>query len=376
MKNIACFASIHSNNDLWISHLRFNGLYKADLCSNNVEKIADFPNIDVGADGLHYCGKKYGDKLYFFPQKSRGIDIYDLSTGEFSQVEIPLGDNKYGRTIIDVYEYDDTAVLLPRFKGMPIIIFSMNKGEIIDTLQLLEANKYGSEDTNDLILYSCKVDDKIYYPIRNKNCIGSYDIKKREEKIYILDGINKMMGDIEYDGSYFWMNSDDGIYRWKLECNSLERICDCRDIRQSWIEHFILYENKMICIPRWLGDIKIINIKTLEKEIIPIKVSELHGNIDTPWRDIKDCFVWGQRLVILPVRYGETIFVDLDTHKISYTRHISKESMDLLGKISIQEENSEDFGEYIGGILYNKCNNLKYKNTNGKDIWDVLNSSK
>ena len=139
--------------------------------------------------------------------------------------------------------------------------------------------------------------DEIFYPIHGTNRIGSYNFKKKTEKIYLLKGLKKILGDIVYDGSDLWINADQGIYQWKPYNNSLKLICDCSSEREGWIEQFILYKQELIGIPRWLNKIKIIDRSDFSLKEMYIDKFFLSKNQDMSWRDVRESFVWRDKLV-------------------------------------------------------------------------------
>lgn len=357
MKKIACFAYVKDGDDLWISHFKFNGLYKINLSSGNVAFMGRFPNHSGQEKALHFCGKKYGSKLYFFPQNTDSIDIYDIATGEYCSEMIPIKDKIFQKVIVEAFQYDDTCVLVPRFADIPLMILSLSENKIIECINLPESNQKASEDSKNLTLYACMIDHVIYFPVKDTNCIGSYDLDKREEKVYILSELEKIVGDFKFDGNDIWFNADSGIYKWNPNTNMLKFVCDCSSEKEGWIENLVIHEDLVICVPRWLNNIKIINKNTLKQTNIKIDTDLLHGNIDTPWRDIRGSFIWNNELIILPVRYKETICVDLTDFKVRLKEYTSDECMFSLPQVSMKEENEDnlcEFLSYINNEIYKK----------------------
>lgn len=372
MKKIATFAYVRDDDTLWISHFRYNGIFKIDLCTEHVEHVGSFTNHDVGDSELHYSAYKCDNLLYFFPQYCNSVDGYDISTGECFCIEIPGMKNKNGKAIIETFVYNDTMIMIPRYKDVPIMFFSLKERAIVECVELDEVKRYVSEDSKDLTLYACMRDSVIFFPIKDTNYIGSYDLKRKKEKIYIIDGVKDIKGDIEFDGTHIWLNADSGIYKWNPDVNELQFVCDCISEKEGWIEKFILYKNMMICVPRWLNNIKVIYINTLDAKNVPISTALMHNNVDIPWRDVKGCFVWKNMLVMLPIKFSETIFVDLETFVVTYKNIVLDEYIPLMNKIALKEQNNGnvfDFLSYIQQEFQGKCND---SNTIGSIIWNKI----
>lgn len=344
---LSFYAQVVLDKELWISSSRFNGLFRINIESNEITFIGRFPQHNVGDAELHLFAKKYGDKIYFFPKCSKSIDIYDLKTGKFTSVVCSA--NRLNRyvTAIDAFLLDkDTLLIVPCYSGMPLQEFSIRKEEIIRSTELKETNQYVKNEANTMSLYACKVQDEIFYPIHGTNRIGSYNFKKKTEKIYLLKGLKKILGDIVYDGSDLWINADQGIYQWKPYNNSLKLICDCSSEKEGWIEQFILYKQELIGIPRWLNKIKIIDRSDFSLKEVYIDKFFLSKNQDMSWRDVRESFVWRDKLVISPIKYKEAIYIDLNNYKIECKKYESPE-ISFLENFFSYEKKEEDLREYF-----------------------------
>lgn len=321
MNNLSYYAQVVVGNELWVSNIRFNGLFKIDLESGGVVFIGKFPRYDMGNEELHLFAKKYRDKIYFFPKQSKGIDIYDLKKGTFTYVECETDrDNGYA-TAINAFCFDENNVfVVPCYLNTPLQEFSLKKELIIRSIELQKSSKYVKNETNTRMLYACKARNEIFYPIKGTNKVGSYHSKEKKEKVYSIKGVKKILGDIVFDGKDFWINADQGIYQWNPYEGDLKFVCDCSSEKEGWIEQFIIYERVIICIPRWLNHIKIIDRQNFDQQEIQIDKSELNVNIDMSWRDVRESIIWWDTLIISPVKYKETIFVNLNNYRVVYKK--------------------------------------------------------
>lgn len=348
MNCLSFYAQVVFNNELWISSSRFNGLFRISLESDEITFIGRFPLHHSKDAELHLFAKKYGDKIYFFPKKSKSIDIYDVKTGVFTYVVCSANRLNGYVTAIDAFPSDkDTLLIVPCYAGMPLQEFSIRKEAIIGNIELKKANQNVKNETNTMALYACKVHDDIFYPLQGTNRIGSYNFKKKTEKIYSLKGLKKILGDIVYDGSNLWINADQGIYQWNPYTDNLKLICDCSSETEGWIEQFILYNQKIICIPRWLSKIRIIDRLSYSLEEVDIDKSLLCRNRDMPWRDVRESFVWRNNLVISPIKYKEAIYMDLDNYKMDHKKYESPEILLIEENFFVYEKKKVDLREYF-----------------------------
>lgn len=355
LNSLSYYAQVVIGNELWISNARFNGLYKINIESGESVFIGKFPQYRLQYEELHLFAKKYGDKIYFFPKCAQGIDVYDLNTGSFTYVECKAGSINNYVTAIDAYCIDEDKVLIvPCYSGMPLQELSIKKETIVRRIELKKSNECVRNETNTMSLYACKIQDEIFYPIHGTNQIGSYNLRKEKEKIYSIGRLKSILGDIIFDGSDMWINADQGIYQWNPYSGNLNLVCDCSSEREGWIEQFILYGQSIICIPRWLNNIKIIDRQSLRYKEIHIDKFVLSKNREMPWRDVRESIVWRDHLLIAPIKYKETICIDLSSYEITHKRWKSLKDMSIQEEFFIHENEREDLRDYIKVIGSNK----------------------
>lgn len=345
---LSFYAQVVLGNELWISSSRFNGLFRINIESNKITFVGRFPQHASKDAELHLFAKTYGNKIYFFPKCSKSIDIYDVKTGIFTYVECSANRLNGYVTAIDAVPSDkDILLIVPCYSGMPLQEFSIRKETIIGNFELKKANQYVKNDTDTMSLYACKMRDEIFYPIHGTNRIGSYNFEEKTEKIYSLNGLKNITGDIVYDDSDLWINADQGIYQWNPYKDNLRLICDCSSEKEGWIEQFILYKQKLICIPRWLNKIKIIDRLTFSLKEVHIDQSLLCRDRDMPWRDVRESFIWQDNLVISPIKYKEAIYIDLNNYKIQKKIYESPEILFIEENFFVYEKKKEDLQKYF-----------------------------
>ena len=363
LNSLSYYAQVVIGEELWISNSRFNGLYKVNLESGKSVYIGKFPQYRLDNSELHFFAKKYGAKIYFFPKCASGIDIYDLETGDFSHVECQTGSINNYVTAIDAFRLDeDNILIIPCYSGMTLQEFSIKKKAITKKIELIKSNQYVRNEANTMSLYACKMMNEVFYPLHETNMIGSYNLKKGNEKIYLISGVKSILGDIVFDGRNIWINADRGIYQWNPHSGDLNFVCDCSAEKEGWIEQFILYDQYIICVPRWLKNIKIIDRYNFEQKEIHIDKNKLNKNKDMPWRDIRESFVWRDKLIISPIKYEETIWIDLNSYEITYKKWEPLKVMSIQEDFLIHEIAENDLEDYIRIIDENE-KNIRRKDT-------------
>lgn len=377
MKSLSCYAQAVVGDEVWISNNRFNGLFRVNLKSGTAAFAGRFPEHKLEDEELHLFAKIFKDKIFFFPKRSENIDIYNLKTGKFSYVPCRTNNINGYASVIDAFRFDeDRVVIIPCYPGMPLQELSIEKEAIVKSIELKRSNQHVNSKTNVMTLYACRMKDEIFYPIHGTNKVGSYHLKEETEKIYSIDGLKSILGDIVFDGEVLWLNADQGIYRWDPYKNSLNLVHDYLSEKEGWIEKFVLYNQDIIGIPRWLKNIKIIDRHNFKQREVKIDRFALNKNMDMPWRDVRECFVWQENLIIAPVKYKESIYINLNNYKIEYKNWEILEGLPIKAGVIVHERAKEDLRDFILTTEKNNriCHNLSGKCT-GYSIWQKINSN-
>lgn len=343
--NVSWYASVLNEDNLWISSFRYNGLYKINLQKGDIHFVRMFQGYRGESNELHLFAKKFSDKIYFFPQHASAIDIYDCKLDCLSKIDCAAYAKNGFATMVGAYVKDNQIYVIPRNYGMPLLIISSQDDVIVRKVDLKRANKFISKQ-NFLTFYTCQMDDQIFFPIYDTNHIGIFNMDLMIEQIVTLPKINRIKGCIAAKGHRLWLNADSGVFCFDIDNNELLNVCNCEDVKEGWIEKIVFVDDLVICIPRWLGNIYVINSKTFENHSMKIDQNRLHVLYEFPYRDIMDCFVWKGKICISPMRYKEMIVIDLFKEEIEYKSY----DIDLLYKqkdVCLIEKCSNDLASFM-----------------------------
>ena len=111
-----------------------------------------------------------------------------------------------------------------------------------------------------------------------------------------------------------------------------------------------------------MKNIKIIDRYNFEQKEIHIDKNKLNKNKDMPWRDIRESFVWRDKLIISPIKYEETIWIDLNSYEITYKKWEPLKVMSIQEDFLIHEIAENDLEDYIRIIDENE-KNIRRKDT-------------
>lgn len=379
MDSLLYYAQVLIGDELWVSNIRFNGLYRIEISSGNAVFVGRFPHHNWDYEELHMFAKRYGDKIYFFPKKSEGIDIYDLKKGIFTYVQCEADrDNGYATVIDSFYSNEDkgSIIVVSCYQKTPLQELSLKKEEFVRKIELKKSNICVKNESNTRALYACKMQDEIFFPIHGTNKVGSYRLSTKKEEVYSIERLKRIQGDIVFDGRDLWINADRGIYQWNPYEKKLKFVCDCSSEKEGWIEQFLLYDQVMICIPRWLNHIKIIDRQNFGQREVIIDRSVLSKKNDIPWRDVRESIIWKNTLIICPVKYKETVCVNLENYEVSYKKWGFLETLPTKDVFFTHEKREEDLQVYIRMIGNNEKSYYKRERNNiGHSILQYIETS-
>ena len=201
--NLQFNAAAIINDEVYFSAKNFNGLFKWDLNTNDVNLIGHFPKEKLWGEHLHQFAVYYDDIIYFIPYFGQHITKYDIKTGEFSCLPIEEGDVYFG--ISHVLKYENRYVFVPRKLRNPVGIFYPESGvlEKISFVNESELSIFYSD-----IFCATIVDGGVYIPVYDTALIIKCDLANREiSKISLGD---MRVSSITYYNDKFWVISASG----------------------------------------------------------------------------------------------------------------------------------------------------------------------
>lgn len=206
------------NGYLWFSAVGFNGLCCVHPQTGETKFLGSFPEEEKDKTFLHsqvcYCD----GKLVFSPNFSKGIDIYDIEAKRFERIELPADIvSNYGGEHTKTYAMHQTGhkfVLLGFFQ--PIIIFFDLLTRKVNIEQNMYEKLYGSVYNRNLPVFkksSCLAEGCTFGLCAQSNQLIIVDMALGTYELW--NGIEKQFDTISYDGEYFWLSSDNDIFRMK-----------------------------------------------------------------------------------------------------------------------------------------------------------------
>jgi hypothetical protein len=201
------------------------------------------------------------------------------------------------------------------------------------------------------LLYSCLIDGNILAPIHSTKKIMLFSTKDKSLLIKELPEIGRITGAIVGVGQNVWISTDEGIYLIDKDKKTV-RICSNYLKEGNWIETFLVENNKIVCVPRWIDKIAVFDLDTMQVKYIEIDESSLNTRnyMSWKWRDFKSATLSNGILAISPLRFGEAVFIDVDSGSITLKGYEYPEKFNPVRSSIVYEVDDSSFRDFLSFV--------------------------
>lgn len=328
LKKLAYFAYVKCGDNLWVSNIRFNGIYSINLRSGKTLFHGRFERHPYDKIVIHSYAGKYQNKLFFLPQNGDSIDLFDLDTEVIDSYPIDLWFGASVGVVAGRVVLDDVVYMLPKSTELVMTTFSLKSRSLkaFGEKAMKNIGRGAVPEYNTLAINTTYARGKIWFAVFNTNMIASIDLYTEKERIYEISNAKELQT-IKYDGIDFWIGEGINVIRWTPDTGTIERFENVflnsqRD--DNLISEFVFYGDYVFAIPQWLGAIVRINKKT--KEVYRYMLEIENYKIIHKWRDLRNAFVYNDFLIINPVGRNYEISINLQTNNINAREYIAKKN--------------------------------------------------
>lgn len=202
MSNAACKVG----DWIYVSSMFSNAMYKYNTLNGVTEFIGYFPDEEKNVWRMHGKAQLVGNKIYFLPDRSSYVHIFDFQENNVYSVDLQEEDRC---TIENSLLVDNHIYFLIR-NSMPKIGVLNTINNVVEKIMLpVEALelKYAS----DFIL----VNYVIYFVSKTRNVIMEFDIKTRKFQLNnVIFSEKKGFGTIAYGRGVFYVSAENSILIW------------------------------------------------------------------------------------------------------------------------------------------------------------------
>ncbi len=256
-----------NNNDIWLSEIRYNGIYKINMNDFIAEKVGTIKGKKTYQSWIHKASCRYNNYIYFFYTSGGGYTKINTDNNEIEEVHI----DNFCVTDIIMLDYSH-GLLIQKFKGQNLLLmnFDNDKIEMFYNWQNF-INNYINDDNDELFEKAVILNDCIFLPIlftkyviqininTKKICIkniGNYSllsIGTFNNKLVLMSVIGQAIfldEQLEIENVIELKNNTNSIYSYisLIDCDDTLLILPC-DASQMIYRIDSNYAVEIICVP-------------------------------------------------------------------------------------------------------------------------------
>ncbi len=387
---------LKDGNNYWCLSSIFDGLYKMDLQTGEVEFVVELPEKNIFGKQMYSEILRYKNSLYMIPYFADNVAVVNINTFDVSVIVLEnklleqkkIESEKYHSwSIAGGCIYKNWLILYP---GMGTYIYRIEldtkfikKLCFTEEVQRYYANSIYSDYYIDQGSHYLK-DTYLYIPLSCMDAVIKLDIQNFKIKYYYIDNNNTGYCAIAYANKTFWLapKRKGAFVRWDELNNKIIRMeqYPLGFERKEWRSflRMIPYKDKVYVLPCYANMLLIIDAKknilldgSFEK--ITDRDYEKHMYMESTML-VRSVQLYGDDLFIISGLANELIVYNLteniryiycpqnDTEKyekdIDKIRHFMEEAL-LEGPRLIEERYYFDNGDYIGWTIKQKASDFK-----------------
>jgi len=236
---------------LWFSNNTFNGLFRMNIKTKGIERVAVFSDEPITRLAMHKKCLCYGKKLIFLPAYGNHIHVFDTSTDDMQTWEFDGNTERTIDAISDACIAGDKVYILPVKKGEDLKVFLPKTGtfEVIPEFKeqvsavLINENGY-------LLTRAEYVNGFIHFAFYGSDIIAKWDVSSR--KLYVENtGINNIFSVHIIDKERWIITTNTNVvYRINENGNvkDYKGIKDIRDGKRLY-NRVIKFETTILILP-------------------------------------------------------------------------------------------------------------------------------
>ena len=221
------FGVCFSDECIWFTLKRFNGLLKMDKTDFSLKWMGSFPeeksNTGSNKNSLYFNPVEKEGVLYFPPFSAREFALYTISNGIFKKVpylkKLSNTENQVANwDFLSAVAYKDFIFFTPLFYH-GIVKLNTKTNEIsYYTDYMYKIEHYANNAKNGIFGHPLVMDQFIWLVSLSSNTVVSFNMENGTSTVYEIGQAEYKYKDIRFDGENFWLSpngsTDTPIVKW------------------------------------------------------------------------------------------------------------------------------------------------------------------
>lgn len=248
-------------DNLFFSEYRFNGLFCMNLATKQISFVCFFEGEEVLAYGLHKCCILHNKKLFFLPERAKGIHIYDMENKQQHLIQLDEDTRASLGFYSDVIMQDDILWIFPLNSKQPLMKLD------VQTLQLEQdwdftqgCTNYWAESADVFFVRLCARDNSVFLCGYDSNKIIEWNMETKtftEHKLSM-----DYLFSISLCKNKFWLTNlrDGDILCWTPEDGEIYYHTEIKCESGRAFNNVIEVNDAIFIIPAFAEDILVWNV--------------------------------------------------------------------------------------------------------------------
>ena len=344
IKNINLSCGVKLGDYIYASALHFNGLFKVNVKSGEMEYLGSFLDEKFHIESAHSKAFLIDDDIYYIPSNANNIGVYRLNSNSFDVIHFDKKCGYIGEVVHNI------LYLLPYQARGDVLKLNRDNNSLEKVISIDDIKPLLDENYIDgyIFLRTAVLDGKIFVPQYRTNRVIIIDTKNDNQlSVISLENHASVFGAFSGQDCLWLLGIDGTVYKWCVENNELYQ---CSYQQEDGVE-----KEKLI---NWIVDIgeyayafpgwgtEIYEIKN--QQLKPIFNYGIYKKIHKVFNPIVD----NNELWILPYSFEKLL-------------HIEKNVCDVISVQSLDDESE----------IYNKILKEEFDSVQGAPIFENLRMS-
>lgn len=201
-------------SQIWISAMGYNGLYMYDIEKKETKFICSFPMEEHNKWRMHGKAIKVDKEIYFVPDRSRYVHVYNLKTQQISSYFPGKCERMGCGNVIyiqgKIYFISDTS---------EIILYSMDVETKVIERHSIDITDYNGGICSDMVV----IGNQLYLACKQLNIVIEYNLHLNTYQFLTVVSDSNGFGTMNYDGEFFWFSDNKSVLKWERNTEKLEK---------------------------------------------------------------------------------------------------------------------------------------------------------
>lgn len=229
-------------DEIWFSARDFNGFFRGNLKTGDLEFIDFFPDEPLRREELHRAIIEKDSKLFFVPQSGCCIHVYDMKKNKMFSYPLGIGGGwKYS----SAYKFGDAVYFIPQ-KAKKILKYSCTDNKLTPLKQ---------EKTNNfkvMHISTAAIEPCVYFTEKKRNVIIQFNMQDETHRCFEVGNSNDRYSVLAQKNGILYLKIEEQpeVVLWDPKVQKIT----ARHIVKTKLSFNMLQHRDLVLGNSWTGD--------------------------------------------------------------------------------------------------------------------------